>query len=93
MSHLKYQAFSLKPETKQANRQEVQWNQNPGETMDNGNRFMRNPDDRSIRNLKILCLLCLKKKKLKRTKCNSKTEHEYETIKCLLFDQTIFGFI
>lgn len=34
-----------------------------------------------------------KKKKLKRTKCNSKTEHEYENIKCLLFDQTVFGFI
>lgn len=50
--------------------------------MDNGNRFVKNPDDRSIRNLKILCLLCLKKKKkLKRTKCNSKTEHEYENIK------------
>lgn len=58
MSHLKYQAFILKPETEQANSQEVQWNKNPRETMDNGNRFMRNPDDRSIRNLKILCLLC-----------------------------------
>ena len=54
MSHLKYQAFILKPETEQANSQEVQWNKNPRETMDNGNRFMRNPDDRSIRNLKIL---------------------------------------
>ena len=32
--------------------------------MDNGNRFMRNPHDGSIRNLKILCLF--KKKKVEK---------------------------
>ena len=49
LSHLKCQDVQFKTKTKHVNEEEVQWDQNPRETIGNRNRHVRNPDNGIIK--------------------------------------------